>query len=67
MKCPNCDHETDESVCENCGTVIVSEVDATMDALVEQASIPNLASLFKAGKKRGLIKPTSMYGEAAPA
>jgi len=64
MKCPNCDHVTDEQVCENCGTQIVSVADDTMDAMVQAASIPNLASLFKAGKKRGLIKPTSAYGEA---
>lgn len=64
MKCPNCEFETDEPVCEECGTTIVSDPDDTMDALVEQASIPNLATLFKAGKKRGLIRPTSMYGEA---
>jgi hypothetical protein len=62
MKCPNCDHETDEPVCENCGTTIVSEVDETMDALVQQASIPNLASLFRQGKQRGLIKPVTEYG-----
>lgn len=65
MKCPNCDHETDEKVCENCGTTIVSDVDETMDAMVQQASIPNLASLFKAGKKAGLIKPVAEYGQTA--
>lgn len=65
MKCPNCDHETDESVCENCGTTIVSVVDETIDSLVEAASIPNLASLFRAGKKRGLIKATQEYGQSA--
>lgn len=63
MKCPNCGEHTDLDVCEHCGTV-VSEVDATMDAMVQAASVPNLASLFKAGKQRGLIKPTSKYGEA---
>lgn len=62
MKCPNCDHETDESVCEHCGTTIVSVVDDTMDALVEAASIPNLASLFRQGKQRGLIGAMTNYG-----
>lgn len=35
------------------------------DEMVERASVPNLASLFKAGKKKGLLKPTTVYGESA--
>lgn len=65
MKCPNCEFETDDHVCPECGTTIVSDVDDKIDALVEGASIPNLASLFKQGKKRGLIKPAREYGQTA--
>lgn len=61
MKCPNCDKHTEETVCPECGTQVLSEETDTMDALVEQASIPNLAALFQAGKKKGLIKPVQAY------
>ena len=37
----------------------------TMDQLVQRASVPNLASLFKRGKEAGLIKPNTHYGETA--
>jgi hypothetical protein len=37
----------------------------TMDALVQRASTPNLASLFKAGKDAGLIKAGPQYGNGA--
>lgn len=65
MNCPNCNTKADSlaDVCEACGTEIVSVPDDKMDALVSAASIPNLASLFRAGKDKGLIKPTSVYGE----
>lgn len=36
--------------------------DDDLDTLVAKASRPNLASLFKAGKEKGLIKPTQEYG-----
>jgi len=65
VKCPNCEHETDDAVCPECGTTIVSVVDDTMDSLVESASVPNLAALFKQGKKRGLIKAQQDYGQTA--
>lgn len=42
--------------------VVVSEVDEMMDAMIEKASIPNLASLFRAGKEKGLIQPAYQYG-----
>lgn len=35
-----------------------------LDHQVEAASIPSLATLFKRGKERGLIKPGKEYGEA---
>ena len=36
-----------------------------LDDLVQRASTPNLATLFKRGKEAGLIKPTTGYGEGA--
>lgn len=41
---------------------IVSEADGSLDTLVEQASVPNLASLFKKGKQQGLIKAGKTEG-----
>lgn len=64
-ECPNCKHESNEDVCPECGHQIVSVVDDTMDQLIEAASIPNLASLFRQGKKRGLITPMKDYGHTA--
>ena len=43
----------------------VSVADDRLDELVEQASVPNLATLFKRGKDAGLLKPTTGYGENA--
>ncbi len=39
----------------------VSDPDATLDTMVEAASRPTLASLVKAGIKRGLIQPMAEY------
>ena len=35
--------------------------DEDLDALVQQASRPTLASLFEQGKQAGLIKPVAEY------
>ena len=35
--------------------------DTKMDEMIERASIPNLASLFKKGKDSGLLKPQQDY------
>lgn len=47
------------------GGAEVSVAEATMDQLVQAASVPNLASLFQRGKEAGLLKPTTGYGENA--
>lgn len=68
MKCPNCEEETEHDVCEHCGTQVVSVVDDTMeseDEMIAAASIPSLATLFRQGKKRGLIKAMQDYGQTA--
>jgi len=66
MKCPNCDEVSDLDVCEHCGTQIVSVVNDTVeDEMIAAASVPSLASLFRQGKKRGLIKPMQDYGQTA--
>jgi hypothetical protein len=44
----------------------VSVPDETMDSLIQQASVPNLASLFRKAKEAGVIGAVSVYGEGAP-
>lgn len=56
MKCPNCEHETDASVCENCGTK-VSDLDDKMVDMMEEHRFPSLGAIFKNGKNQGTIKP----------
>jgi hypothetical protein len=36
--------------------------DDTLDQMVQQASVPSLASLFKQAKDQGLIGPVTTYG-----
>lgn len=38
--------------------------EADLDQLVEAATAPTLAEMFRRGKRTGLIQPTSVYGEA---
>lgn len=33
-----------------------------LDELVQKASVPNLASLYRKGKDKGLLKPQQEYG-----
>ncbi len=37
------------------------QVDDILDTLIAQASVPNLAALFKKAKGQGLIKPAYVY------
>ena len=46
-------------------TTKVSITEEQLDQLVQRASVPNLASLFQAGKDAGLIQPVTVYGETA--
>lgn len=39
--------------------------EANLDELVQRASVPNLASLFKKGKERGLIKAQQEYAHSS--
>lgn len=43
----------------------VSEVTDSLDALVQAASVPNLADLFRKAKASGAIGPVTSYGSAA--
>ena len=39
--------------------------ESSLDQLVEAASVPNLAALFKRGKDAGLLKPVTGYSPTA--
>lgn len=62
LACPACHQVSEEDPCTHCGAAVLSDPDAKIEALVERASIPNLASLFKGAKEKGLIQPTTVYG-----
>jgi hypothetical protein len=62
MKCPNCNGiSTDKLVCSECNTPM-SVASDSLDQLVQQASVPNLAALFQTAKDQGLIKAQVEYG-----
>jgi hypothetical protein len=72
MKCQNCKADLDPSMsvtCVECGhdnTEFLSVgTDKVDDDMIARASIPNLASLYKAGKAQGNIKPQQDYQASA--
>lgn len=50
---------TFEGFCPEC-----RNEEAQLDEMIESTSTPNLASLFKKAKKKGLIKATQEYTSA---
>lgn len=46
------------------GTEEVSEDTDSLDQMVQAASVPNLAALFKRAKETGAIGAVSVYGTA---
>lgn len=38
--------------------------EASMDQMVQAASIPSLGTLFQRGKEKGLLKPQQEYGSS---
>ena len=62
MTCPNCNKQsTDIETCSACGTPM-SVASDSLDQLVQQASVPNLAALFQTAKDQGLIVAQVAYG-----
>lgn len=66
-RCVDCDHLTEDTSCPKCGGRTEPDEADKMDQLVQSASIPNLASLFRKAKASGVIDAVSNYGEGAPA
>lgn len=60
-RCPDCKQpKGNADKCPHCGALSVP--DDSLDSMVEQASVPNLAALLKQGKKQGLIQAVHEYG-----
>lgn len=63
MFCPDCKQPTDGAqTCPDCGASL-SVTGDRLDALIQAASVPNLAALFRAGKKRGHISSVDHYAD----
>jgi hypothetical protein len=61
--CRRCGGTVKDEVCTNCGEGIVSVADDSLDLLVQAASVPDLAVLFKRAKDAGVIGAVSNYGD----
>lgn len=56
--CQNCGHRTEEDQCPRCGTTIIMSVPAdSFDSMIQQASTPTLADLFRKAKASGALQP----------
>lgn len=64
--CRSCGAMHGKDVCPHCGEGIVSVADDSLDSMVQAASVPSLATLFKRAKDAGVIGAVSNYGEGAP-
>lgn len=66
MTCTHCNtvNPEDSTNCSSCGAPL-SEATDSLDSLVQAASVPNLASLFRKAKETGVIGSVSVYGESA--
>jgi hypothetical protein len=63
-RCSNCHEQYTGVRCPRCGEGNVSEETDSLDSLVQAASVPNLAALFKRAKETGAIGAVSVYGSA---
>lgn len=61
MFCPACNQPTGGAqTCPKCGDSL-SVTGDRLDSLIQAASVPNLAALFRAGKERGHISSVDHY------
>lgn len=67
ISCDQCQfgYAEDKNKCPRCGAPHSTGEPDTMDQLIQQASVPNLASLFRKAKKAGVIGAVSVYGEGS--
>jgi len=62
--CGHCGQQYAGEFCLHNGEGKVSVADDSLDQMVQAASIPNLASLFRRAKETGAIGAVSVYGTA---
>lgn len=69
MRCTECGwvDPTNPPVCPKCGHHNVSVADDSLDQLVQAASAPNLATLFRRAKESGAIESFETYTGGPPA
>ena len=69
MRCTECRRTLPDgaAICPSCGHHVVSVPDDRLDLLVQSASVPNLASLFRKAKDSGAIKAFEGYPGGPPA
>lgn len=67
IRCDQCSYGYAEgkSKCPRCGSTNATAEPDNMDQLIQQASVPNLASLFRKAKEAGVIGAVSVYGEGS--
>lgn len=65
IRCANCYYGHDKDQCPRCGFINQTAEPANMDQLIQQGSVPSLASLFKRAKEAGVIGAVSVYGEGS--
>ena len=63
--CPDCNNRNGSPSCASCGGGGLSVDADNLDQLVQAASTPSLADLFRKAKQQGVIAPVSNYGGAA--
>lgn len=68
--CPECIGASDAALLEDyeispADQEAMSEVEDRMDTMIQAASTPTLATLFKRGKEAGLLKPVTGYSDTA--
>ena len=60
-RCANCKTQFTGVICPRCGDAFVSVSTDSLDSMVEAASVPNLAAMFRAAKAMGAIGAVSVY------
>lgn len=62
-RCPRCDRRPSKvgEHTEHDDDQALSDLDDSLDDMIEKASLPTLASLLRRGIQSGLIKPTHDY------
>lgn len=67
MRCTECRRTmpAEASICPSCGHHNVSVADDRLDSMVQSASVPDLATLFRKAKDSGVIKGFDGYPGSA--